>query len=166
MPRLKNLKRERFCEEIIKNKVNATDAYRRAYGKDGHVAEAAGSRLLNQVEVQQRLAELSAPTERKSRVTAQTLLAELERTIADAREDRAHAAVTGSLALMAKITGNLREQIEIGGPGSFAGCETVDAVITKMIEDEGSVGAALEMIERVHNLLLERAGNEANLIIS
>lgn len=56
MPRLKNSKWERFCREYVKD-LNATQAYIRAgYAKKG--AETSASRLLTNVKVKSRIAEL------------------------------------------------------------------------------------------------------------
>lgn len=139
MAPLKNLKHERFIHLLLegsKHGWNAAEAYRRVYGKDGHVAESAASRLLKNVEVRARIAELTAPAVKKTRITVETLLAELDATVQAARQAKQFGAVNGSLALIGKLTGLLRDRLEIGHPGEFESCKTAAEVIDVLLTEQ------------------------------
>lgn len=91
---------------------------------------------------------------RRTRVSIESLLNELEQTITDARADGQHSVVIGALTLSAKLVGLLRDKIEIGGPGSFGPCETVAQVVEALLIDESpqealQIDALREEIERI-----------------
>src|SRR4051812_30562350 len=92
MPALKNLKRETFCRKILEGTqhgISQAEAYERSgYRTSGHASEVAASRLLSTVEVQRRIAELTAPAERKTRTTVDTLAAQLDAVFDGASGDR------------------------------------------------------------------------------
>ena len=143
---LKNQRRETFCRMIIeaaKRGLPQTWAYEKAgYHADGHSAEVNASRLLNYAEIKSRLAELGQPAVRRTRVSVESLLNELETTINDARSDGQHSVVVNALTLSAKLVGLLRDRVEVGGVGSFDGCETVEQAIDLLLADQ-SPGEAL-----------------------
>ena len=160
MPLLKNLKHERFIHLLLEGSRqgwNAAESYRRVYGVEGHVAESAASRLLKNVEVQARIAELAAPQERKARVTVQSLLSELQTTIADARAAKQHSVVVASLTLAAKLVGVLTDRLEVGEAGEFSRCKTPKEVAEALVEDMGSASAALTQLDELRRLVEERA---------
>ena len=65
MPILKNIKHEAFCQEYVKNKQNATQAYINAgYNVNHPVAQANGSRLLSNDKIKDRFNELRNEMER------------------------------------------------------------------------------------------------------
>lgn len=132
---LRNLKRERFCQEILRNGGNATQAYSAIYGKTGHVAESAGSRMLNFVDVQGRLSELSQPKERKARLDAASLLDEMASVIADAKASQQHGVRVTAATLAAKIQGMLTDKLEIGPPGAFSTDLPPDEIARRMLND-------------------------------
>ena len=166
MPVLKNLKHERFIHVLLegsKRGWNAAEAYRRVYGAEGHVAESAASRLLKNVEVQARIAELAAPQERKARVTVQSLLAELETTIADARAAKQHSVVVQSLTLAAKLVGALTDRIEIGSPSDFLAYKTPGEVIDAILAEQ-SAADALASLDSMREMILARAADQAQVV--
>ena len=69
-------KREAFCREYLVDQ-NATQAAARA-GYSEATADRRGSRLLNKVEVQARVAELQAEAAQRNEVTVDSIVAELE----------------------------------------------------------------------------------------
>jgi hypothetical protein len=133
--------------------MNLTRAYiASGYEGRGHVAESGGSRLMSYGEVQMRVDELTRPAVRKTRVTIESLLAELETTIADAREAKQHSVVVRSLELAAKLVGLLKDRVEIGGPSEFAGLQTSEQVYCAVIDNvfNGDPAAALAALEEMH----------------
>jgi Ni,Fe-hydrogenase I large subunit len=164
MAPLRNIKRETFCRKLLegaKHGISQAEAYEQSgYRTTGHASEVAASRLLSTVEVQRRIAELGAPAVRKTRVTIESLLNELETTITDARASKQHSVVVNALTLSAKLCGMLRDQIEFGPPGSFGPCETVAQVVEALLIDESPQSALqtlAEMREEVERIALTRA---------
>jgi hypothetical protein len=151
MPRLRP-RQEIFIKNIIngaKRGVSQREAYRLAgYATTSdNSTDAAASRLLSDVKVRERMDTITRPAIKKSRFTIETLLAEVERNIADAREAKQFAVVTASLALAAKALGMLRDQVEIGGVGEFAGLDTPEQVIEATRKELGEDAArALELM--------------------
>jgi hypothetical protein len=131
MPILKNQKHERFAQ-LLATGMSASEAYTKVYKKKGKVAGSAGGRLLKNVGIQQRLAELQQKAE-----TAAVL------TLADKREFLRRVVVTSigevdeksplcqsaeysedgrkfkmpdklkAIELDAKLAGEFREQVEV-----------------------------------------------------
>jgi hypothetical protein len=148
MPQLKPHRRELFCMKVIeaaKTGKSQAWAYEAAgYQTNGHSSDVCASRLLNYADVQERIAELGAPAVRKTRVSIETLLNELETTIGDARETKQHGVVIQALTLSAKLVGLLREKIEIGGPNAFDQCTSTEEVMDKLLQElEPDVAVAL-----------------------
>jgi len=167
MPVLKNPRHELFAQRIAtspKTGLSQGQCYEAAgFKTDGRSADACAARLLTDANVRARLAELLEPAARKTRVTVESLLDELKRTIDDAREAKQHAVVVSSLTLAAKLVGLLVERAEIAGPGGFAGCETVDEVAAKML-DETSLDDALQNLDVMREAMMRIASDRAELV--
>ena len=164
MPALSNIKHENFCRNLIEGAklgCSATDAYIKAGYSDKGVGPRVGaSRLLTKPNIKARLAELSAPAVRKAKITAESLLNELEETRAGAVSAAQFGAATAAIAAKAKISGIMVDRLEIGGPGEFAACSTPAEVVDKLIEQEGAA-EALAQLELLQALLIERAADQA-----
>jgi hypothetical protein len=164
---LKNQRRETFCRMIIeaaKRGLPQTWAYEKAgYRADGHSAEVNASRLLNYAEIKARIAELGAPAVRKTRVSIESLLNELETTINDARGDGQHSVVVNALTLSAKLVGLLRDRVEIGGVGEFAACETTEQVVATLLSDQ-SPAEALAGLDVLRGEIERHAANHATIV--
>ncbi len=165
MPILKNSRRELFAQNVIKGARNGwsqAEVYLRSgYKARGHAAEVAASRLLKFDEVRMRVDELMRPAIRKSRITIESLLAELETTIADARKAKQHSVVVRSLELAARLAGLLREKIEVGSPDEFAACATKEQVVDKLIADAGSPAVLIDELHEIIIMIEERAATMA-----
>jgi hypothetical protein len=147
MPVLKNAKHETFAQNIVaraKTGWSNTECYRRAgYAAEGNAAEACASKLLRSAKVGARIAELTAPAARKQSITVATLIDELDET-----RERALGADQLSTARQvsmdkAKLKGMLVEQIALGGPHDFPGCETPRDVVLSLIDDHGGDARSL-----------------------
>ena len=75
MPRLKNAKHERVCQEYIID-LNGTRAYRRVYGKVKG-ARVSASKLLSRANISRRIVELKAKRSKKLEITQDMVLREL-----------------------------------------------------------------------------------------
>jgi hypothetical protein len=168
MPMLRP-KREAFAHAVLRSAKNgkslAACYIESGYRARGHAAESNASRLLNFAEVKMRLEELARPAVQKTRVTVESLLDQLDETITAARADGAHGVVVSALTLSAKLVGLLRERIEIGGAGEFAGAKTVEDIVGMFIADNGGPAEALEMLDVLRTEVERRAGDHA-LVVS
>ncbi|MGJ5042725.1 terminase small subunit [Bradyrhizobium sp. HKCCYLRH1062] len=165
MPELPNRKHEAFCHTLLANNLNAGRAYQIVYGlEDRPAADACASRLLRNAKVNERITELQRPVAQKNRITVQSLLAELQATVEAARAAKQFGAVNGSLALIGKLTGLLRDQIEIGGPGECDACRTPDEVLDRLEADFGGPAELVEGLEFMVDLARRRAADKARLV--
>jgi len=165
MAPLKNQRHELFANLIVqapKSGMSNTACYRASgYTAEGNAAEVAASRLLSSDKVRLRIGELTAPVVKKTRATVETLAAQLDEVFAGASGDRQWGAAGSAAALKAKLLGFMRDKLEVGGPGSFDECQTVEQVADRMIEDAGSAAAALEQIDYMRQLVEQRAAGAA-----
>ena len=96
-------------------------------------------------DITRRLAELGEPAVKKTQVSVESLLNELETTIHDARAAKQHSVVVNALTLSAKLVGLLREQVEI--VTGFEGVSTVEEIIEKCEAELGHEAAeTLQMV--------------------
>jgi hypothetical protein len=108
---------ELFVQTLIrgaKHSVTARQAYIAAgyTARDGS-ADACASKLLKTDKVRARLEELGRPMMKRTQVSVESLLNELERTIGDARLAGQHGVAVRALELSAKLVGLLKEKVEI-----------------------------------------------------
>jgi|SRR5882672_186907 len=168
MPALLNQRRETFCRKIIeaaKRGLPQTWAYEQSgYKGTGHTAEMAASRLMSFDEIRTRIAELGAPAVRKTRVSIESLLNELETTIADARTAKQHGVVIQALTLSAKLVGLLRERIEVGTPQDYAALQG-DDIVSYWLENMAEEPAdALAILDAMRAGLLDKMARGAVLV--
>jgi 20S proteasome alpha/beta subunit len=163
MPSLKSVKRERFAvlvSQIPKTQWSLARCYTEAgYKAQGHSAESAASRLLSIVEVELRVKELMEPVVQKSRLTLDFLLSEIERTLRDAREDRAHGACIQALALVAKVHEMISEREAYDAP-QFGGAQDVAEIRTMLVNqiiDDLGVDDAIKIAEQLMARVSDRA---------
>jgi phage terminase small subunit len=106
MPSLKNVRHERFAQEVAQGK-SAVEAYRLAgYRAGDKSAETAGPRLFRNVQIQQRVVELQQKVARRAEITLESLLEEAELQRAAALNAGQYAAANGALKLKAELSGH------------------------------------------------------------
>lgn len=98
---LENQRHELFAQGVAAG-IEILAAYEQA-GYKPH--RQAAHRMLTAVDVRGRIAELMAETAKKSQVTAESLIAEIDEVIAGAREDKQRGVLVSALSLKARITG-------------------------------------------------------------
>ena len=161
MGQLRNQRHEIFANLIVqapKTGMSNTACYLASgYKAEGNAAEVNASRLLSSAQVQQRIAELTAPVVKKTRTTVDTLAAQLDEVFAGASGDKQWGAAGSAAALKAKLLGFMRDKLEIGGPGSFDDLNTVEQVADRIIEDAGSPAAAVAQLDQMRQLVEQRA---------
>ena len=97
MPGLKNVRHERFAQEVAQGK-SAGEAYRLAgYRAANHSAETAGPRLLKNVQIQQRIVQLQQKVARKAEITLESLLREAAEIQTAATNAKQYAAANSAL---------------------------------------------------------------------
>jgi phage terminase small subunit len=132
---LKNPRHEAFIQHLLQGK-NATDAYAAAgFMPDGNGANA--SRLNRNPKVAARLAELQAGIAAETVVTVKGLINELEDARKRATDLKQLSAAIKAIEAKAKLSGLVvdKQQIEIGGPGSFDGMDDQKAICLKVADD-------------------------------
>ena len=105
--------------------------------------------------------EIIAQSTRRTRVTVESLLDQLDQTIEAARADGAHGVVVSALTLSAKLVGLLRERIEVGGAGEYAGAKDVGGIVEAFISEMGSPAEALAMVDMMRAEVEKRAADQA-----
>ena len=121
MPVLDNPRHERFAQELVKGASQGQAYLNAGYkAKSLAVASAAATRLLKDVNIQRRLAELQQKTEVETMLTLDEHMRELKllREMAKGKDD-----IKAAIAAEVK-RGELRQfyvkRVETGGPGAFA----------------------------------------------
>jgi hypothetical protein len=156
MPILKNPKHEAYCQLTVQGARYAwtqADIYvKSGFRAVGHSAAMAGSRLMKRDDIQRRIGELTRPSINRTRASVlnlETLLVELEITIADAREAKQHSVVVQSLALAAKLVGLMRDRVEIGSPAEFHASEDVNEIAARLLGSDGDVDRATALADEL-----------------
>jgi hypothetical protein len=134
MPILKNSRHELFAQEIAKGK-SASEAYQNVGYRPSRKN---ASRLKANEDINARVAELQAASAASAVITIESICAELDQANAVAREKGQAAAMVSASALRAKLAGLLRDRVEVGNPGDFDDCETVEAVVDRILAGPGS----------------------------
>jgi hypothetical protein len=185
MPVLANVKQERFAVYVSQRPRTGWSLARcyteAGYKANAHSAETCASRMLKKVELELRVRELMEPVVQKSRLTIDFLLTELERTLRDAREDRAHGACVQALALVAKVHEMIAER-EAVDHHQFGGAMDSEEILGAIRNEYGDavaaiIGAAvagdvyandldkaLEIIDRLRADLIARVAARAKLV--
>jgi hypothetical protein len=162
---LSNIKRENFCRLTIEGAKygwTQADIYMRSgYRTTAHAAEVNASRLLKNAEIQQRIAELTAPATRKVRATAADLLQKAEVVYDRAVETDRLADANRAVELQGKLGGALVDRVEIGGVGEFAG-HTSEEAVAALIERAGDPHAVLDMLRRMVEMVEQHIADTAS----
>jgi|SRR5882672_3951939 len=142
MPRLDNIRHERFAREYIKTGVGA-QAYLKAgyHPSTRNALDVNACRMLRHRKVASRIAELRRQMTYKTKISLESLLSDLADDRALARELGQPSAAIAATTLAAKLTGLLVERKESGAPGDFAGL-TAEQAIEQVRKDHGEAKAA------------------------
>ena len=128
---LANPRHERFVQALFEGET--ADA---AYAKAGYKPNDGNCiRLKGNERVKARLAELQAQAAKKSEVTVQSLLDELEAARARADSLDQLSSVVKAISEKAKISGLLVQRVEVGNPGDFDDCTTTAAIADRIIDE-------------------------------
>ena len=155
MPVLENPRHEIFAQHIAKGS-SQREAYRAAgySAKTDAAVDTSASRLLSDVEVKARIAELQGKMARKLEVTIESLVAELEEARLLGLAVEQPAAMVAATMGKAKITGNVIDRKEVGKPGAFE--ELTDDELQQQIVEQTK-----ELADLDPNFAAELAAREA-----
>ncbi|MDL2398428.1 Terminase small subunit [Rhizobium mayense] len=104
MPALSNQRQEGFCRLISRGEA-ASRAYGAIYHVTGNNAEAAASRLLRNIKVIDRVAELKGAAAKRTLKTVEILVDQLDEVIVFARQCNNPSAMVAAIAQQAKLLG-------------------------------------------------------------
>jgi hypothetical protein len=133
VPILENQRHELFAQEIAKGK-SASEAYISSGYKPSRKN---ASRLKAKEDINARVGELQAASAASAVITIESICAELDQANAVAREKGQAAAMVSASALRAKLAGLLRDRVEVGNPGDFDDCQTIEAIADRMLAGPG-----------------------------
>jgi hypothetical protein len=167
MPALKNVRYEKFCQNIATSPKTGWPQGR-CYVEAGfktadRSADACAARLLTRANIQARIAELVEPTVRKTRATVDTLAAQLDAVFDGATGDRQWGAAGSAAALKAKLLGFMREKLEVGSPGSFDSCQTTGEVVAALLADQ-TPAEALASLDILRGEVEHHAAGHADVV--
>lgn len=129
---LRNPRHERFVALLLEGK-SATDAHEEAgYVRDDGNA----TRLRRNPRICERLAQLQAEVAAETKVTVESLLAELEAARQKATDLDQLSAAVRAIEAKAKVSGLLIQRTEVGGAGEFSRCQTIEEVADEMLTYE------------------------------
>jgi hypothetical protein len=167
MPRLHNIRRELFCQSLVrnaKNGLNMSAAYRQAgYKGVGQGMWASASRLLTFDEVKMRLNELMAPQAKKASVSLEALIERIGRAIEAAERDKAHGAVASNHALLLKIVEMVRNDDQAGSLAELADLRD-EAQVVELMVDEMGIDYAIELGNQLVSEAHRRAADCAQVV--
>jgi hypothetical protein len=130
MAPLPNVRHEKFVQALFAGK-SATEAYTPA-GYKPHQGNS--SRLRWYEMVQSRLQELQGAAAKATKVTVESICAELDQASAVAKERGQAQALVSVATMRAKLNGLLTERIEVGAPGAFDGLTSTAAIVDEVLE--------------------------------
>jgi hypothetical protein len=84
--------------------------------------------------VAERLVELQNAVAEKTQVTVESICKELDEANAVAKERGQASAMVSASALRAKLAGLMVDKVEVGAPGAFDKCTSIDEVADEMLQ--------------------------------
>jgi phage terminase small subunit len=127
---LRNTRHERFVALLLEGKSASA-----AYAEAGYTADDAnGSRLHANPKIQARLAESQTEVAKETKISVESLLGELESARKTAVDLEQLSAAVRAIESKAKISGVLVQRVEIGRPGDFSHCDSIEEVADNLVE--------------------------------
>ena len=148
MGQLRNLRHEFFARELIRTGGNGAEAYRRVADRfpnkpmrNPNSARVIATTIRKRPEVRRREQELRRIMAKKSDITIDKVLSDLEDAVQMAKgQYKPNDLVNASMA-QAKVVGLLRDRVETGAPGDFDGLENISDILEKVEADAGPEAA-------------------------
>jgi hypothetical protein len=171
MPPLKNPRHETFAQMLVEGQKRGWTqgaCYSRAgYNAEGSVADTNASRLLRNAQngIAARVQEIVGRGARKAAVTVESLINQFDQVFDGAIDDKQFGAAGSAATVKAKLTGFLRDKLEVGRPGEFSDCETLEDVADRMMGELGGVQETLAALDELRALVLAKASDQAVIVI-
>jgi hypothetical protein len=168
MPALKNVRYEKFCQNIATSPKTGWPQGR-CYVEAGfktadRSADACAARLLTRANIQARIAELVEPTVRKTRATVDSLASQFDAVFDGAMSAAQFSAAGAAAAAKSKLLGFMRERLEVGGVGQFDQCQSPEEVIEALLTHHESPAAALAQLDELRAMIEAYASSHAVVI--
>ena len=148
MGMLRNVRHEFFVREYVKLGGNGAEAYRRIAARFPNkrlrhpdAAKAIAYSIRRRPEVRRREMELISVMAKKSDITIDKVLTDLQEAFNMAKLSAKPNDMTNATMAQAKLVGLLRDRVETGGVGEFDGTEDVSAILEKVAQEEGAEAA-------------------------
>ena len=126
---LRNVRHERFVQALFEGQT-VVDAFVAA----GYVRDTGNAvRLSKSPKVVERLRELQTEIAKETKVTVESICAELDEANKVAKERGQASAMVSVSALRAKLAGLMVDKVEVGAPGAFDKCETTEQVVDELL---------------------------------
>jgi hypothetical protein len=136
------MRHEMFAREYLLNGENASAAYRltaRHFPNKPLVhpksAAVVGYTILQRPEVKKRIYELRTIMAKKSDITLDKLLTDIQEAMFMAKTQAKPNDVVNAALAQAKLVGLLRDRVEAGAVGDFDGIDDISAVLEKVSQD-------------------------------
>jgi hypothetical protein len=127
---LKNSRHERFVQALLQGE-SAVDAHEHAgYTRDDRNA----ARLRSNPKVVERLTELQTEVAKDTKISVESIVAELTDLAAKATNKSQFTAAIRAVVEKARIAGLLIERVEIGSPGSFEQCNSAGEIVDDLFK--------------------------------
>jgi hypothetical protein len=167
MPALQNVRYERFCQNIATSPKTGWPQGRcyveAGYKTADRSADACAARLLTRANIQARIAELLAPTVKKTRATIDTLAEQFDAVFEGAMSNAQFGAAGAAAAAKSKLLGFMRDKLEVGGVGSFDQCQTIEEAVAVFLSDQTPT-EALELLDVLRGQVEAYAASHATLV--
>lgn len=150
MAALKNIRHEMFVREYIRNGGLGGQAYRKVskqYPRKITGVNNPGSyrvvacQLRKRPDIQQREQELRDKMAKKSDITMEKVLTDIQEALNLARSQAKPNDMVNAVMAQAKLVGLLRDRVETGGVGDFDGMENISEILEKVREEAGPEAA-------------------------
>lgn len=167
MAQLKNVRRERFCQNYISGKAQGL-SNGRIYMLSGYTAKSVEAadvnacRLLQQPDVAARIVELAAPAKTIVR-DAEHFMSKFEQVFQGSIKAEQFGNANRSAELQARIGGVLTDKLEV--QVAYGGARNARAIGDELLaEHDGDLDAALATLDEMRALVIESASARAKVI--
>ena len=149
MPRLKNIRHEKFCQEYIKTG-RATEAYRLAYDPDGTRLRPGVANVLcydllhgrrrnrmNYSAIPRRIEEIRVSLQKKADITLEKILTDYQYAIDGAKQDNKYDTIVSAATAQAKLVGLLKDRI-VNEPSEIESMENISDILERVGQEAGA----------------------------
>jgi hypothetical protein len=100
----------------------------------------------------------------ESDISLSSVLADITKACDMAEASGAANVVLNAAGLRAKLGGLLVDKVEHGAPGDFDGCETIEQVTAKFVDDMADPDKAIALLDEIREAVLAHLASRAKVI--